>query len=100
MMKKFQRVFRAVRLASGLILILAAASRAADTPTTPPTTAPAPKPEQTFENKKAGIRFKYPADWKPDKAQTALFDVAAPAEDTKGYATLTLDVPYIPPHIP
>jgi hypothetical protein len=73
------------------------------------TTAPAaqqqqndPQPaaaQQTFEDKKLGIRFKYPQSWQPEKAQTAAFDVAAPA-DNKGYSSLSLDVPHLPPHIP
>jgi hypothetical protein len=55
---------------------------------------------QTFENKKAGIRFKYPAGWTSVQGQTSTFAVEAPAGSIKGTASLTLDVPHLPPHLP
>ncbi len=62
------------------------------------TTAPATAPSAAVcEIKSAGIRFNYPADWKPIKGATAIFDVADPGGP--GRATLALDVPKVP-HIP
>jgi hypothetical protein len=65
------------------------------------TTAPATSPASaTFEDKNAGIRLTYPGDWQPEKAQTALLDVAAPEADNKGYSSLSLDIPKLPWHPP
>src|SRR5437764_14275206 len=83
-----------------------ASERPAETPTTAPSSAPAApaapaaKDAQTFEDRRAGIRFKYPAGWTPEKAVTAVFDVKAPQSATKGNASLSLDVPGVPPHFP
>jgi hypothetical protein len=63
------------------------------------TTAPSTQPDsKTFQNAAVGIRFKYPADWTPVKAATAVFDIAEPA-DCAGCASLCLDVPNLPPAI-
>ncbi|HSV16596.1 MAG TPA: hypothetical protein VLI90_20195 [Tepidisphaeraceae bacterium] len=69
-------------------------------PTTAPSSAPTAKDVQTFEDRRAGVRFNYPSGWAPEKAATAVFDVAAPASATKGYASISLDVPSVPPHFP
>ena len=52
----------------------------------------------------AGIRVRYPTGWQPEAAATAVLDVAAPppgnAGGCPGYASLSLDVPSLPPHFP
>jgi hypothetical protein len=59
------------------------------------TTAPATK---VFEDKKAGIHFIYPADWKPENGGTAIFEMESMPMDSKGYADLSLDTPSLPWH--
>lgn len=53
---------------------------------------------KTFRNPDTGILFMYPASWTPTKGQTTLFQVSDP--DAKGSASLCLDVPHLPFHIP
>ena len=63
------------------------------------TTAPATAPSVVaFENKEAGVRLMYPADWAPEKGSTSMVDVAAPGE--KAYASLSIDIPKLPWHPP
>lgn len=63
------------------------------------TTAPATSPSVvTFENKEAGVRLMYPADWVPEKGSKSMVDVAAPGE--KAYASLSVDIPKLPWHPP
>jgi hypothetical protein len=64
---------------------------------TVPTAAAAPV--QTYSNPTAGIQLSYPASWKPEKAQTAVLAVAAPAGTSPGYSSLSLDIPKLPWHI-
>ena len=63
------------------------------------TTAPATAPNVvTLEDKKAGVRLTYPADWAPEKGSKSLVDVAAPGD--KAYASLSIDIPKLPWHPP
>jgi hypothetical protein len=80
-----------------LPLLIAAATTAPTTaPAAPPTTAPAPL--ATFD--KDGVKFCYPANWPGAPAKTAEFDVVAPPAVCHGSATLSLDVPSLPPFVP
>ncbi len=70
------------------------------TPATSSTSPSAsPLPVQTYSNAAAGIQFDYPRDWKPERAQTACFDVTAPIGTGGAYASLSLDIPKLPWHI-
>jgi hypothetical protein len=63
------------------------------------TTAPATSPAvATFEDKKAGVRLTYPADWQPVKGSKSLVDVEIPGD--KGFSELSIDIPKLPWHPP
>jgi hypothetical protein len=62
-------------------------------------TVPASQPVATYANTSAGICLSYPANWKPEKAKTAAFAVAGPTGTTRGYSSLSLDIPKMPWHI-
>ena len=53
---------------------------------------------RTFKSTPPLIQFNYPADWVPDKAETACFAMAAPSPDS--YSCLSLDIPKLPWHLP
>jgi hypothetical protein len=55
--------------------------------------SPAIEQSGVYQNKTSGIQFNYPKDWTPQKGETAVFKVAAPA----GLASLSLDIPELPP---
>jgi hypothetical protein len=73
------------------------------TPTTMPLTLAILPPAVSHYHDK-GIAFDYPADWVPDKAQTACFAICAPSTDgspsASPYSSLSLDVPRLPWHLP
>jgi hypothetical protein len=52
---------------------------------------------RTFRSNPAAVQFDYPADWIPDKAQTACFAIKAAAP---AYSSLSLDIPKLPWHLP
>ncbi len=60
----------------------------------------------TFESREHGIRFRYPADWKPrpSKDYVLLAEPGSGVERSSGEVDggprLTLDVPDLPPHLP
>lgn len=71
--------------------------------TTSPTTNPAsraaaPVLQAVFD--KDGVKFCYPPSWAPKTPNTTELTVAAPRPALHGYATLTLDVPSLPPFVP
>jgi hypothetical protein len=67
-------------------------------PVVPQTLAVIGPSVRTFKSTPPVIQFDYPADWIPDKAETACFAVTAPV--TGVYSSLSLDIPKLPWHLP
>jgi hypothetical protein len=78
---------------------------------TPPATQPSTSPAtqavgalqpvvKTFHSSPSAVQFDYPADWVPDKAQTACMAIRAPGSAGTGYSSLSLDIPKLPWHLP
>jgi hypothetical protein len=80
------------------LLIAAATTSPTTAPAAVPTTAPAAAPPATFN--KDGVKFSYPSNWSTAPAKTAVLDVAAPPAVCRGSASLSLDVPSLPPFVP
>ncbi len=66
-----------------------------------PTTRPTAAMPQVFDSTAAGIHLAFPAAWTARPATgSTVFKAAAPPAADGGSATLTLDVPTLPAHIP
>ena len=69
----------------------------------PASTGAAVAPPQVFDDATDGIRFTYPGGWTAEptpSGSTRLQTVARPGAVDGGSATLSLDVPQLPAHIP
>lgn len=65
-----------------------------------PASAPVIMPTKTFQNAAGGISLSYPADWKPQPAKTSVLSVANLPSTAAGHASLSLDIPKLPWHVP
>jgi hypothetical protein len=82
---------------------LASGSSVAAKPSSAPTTAPAVAAagNTAFESKSGGFRTSYPATWSPQPRKDFVLELVPGASDEKkSPATVSVDVPDLPPHLP